>query len=155
MVFKNLRKARFGWRSNLATENTELITMSTVTSQTPSHQIFLFFDALDSFKLERDTLNSISLSWGNLISQNLCLFLLLAFFKALKCLPSATAAICCCCSSVTKSCRLCDPMDCNTPGTSALHYLPEFTQIGVHWVGDAIQPSPLLSLPSLPALNLS
>ena len=35
------------------------------------------------------------------------------------------------------------------------HQLPEFTQIHVHWVGDAIQPShPLLSR-SPPALNLS
>ena len=35
------------------------------------------------------------------------------------------------------------------------HQLPEFTQIHVHWVGDAIQPShPLLS-PSPPAFNLS
>ena len=41
--------------------------------------------------------------------------------------------------------QLCDPMDCNTPGFSILHYLLEFAQIIVHWVGDAIQPShPLL-----------
>ena len=36
---------------------------------------------------------------------------------------------------------LCDP----TPGFPVLRYLPEFAQIHVHWVGDAIQPShPLL-----------
>ena len=29
-------------------------------------------------------------------------------------------------------------MDCSTPGPSVLHYLPEFAQIHVHWVGDAI-----------------
>ena len=35
------------------------------------------------------------------------------------------------------------------------HQLPEFTQIHVHWIGDAIQPShPLLS-PSPPTFNLS
>ena len=32
---------------------------------------------------------------------------------------------------------------------------PEFTQIHVHWVGDAIQPSHPLSSPSPPAFNLS
>ena len=35
------------------------------------------------------------------------------------------------------------------------HQLPEFTQTHVRWVGDAIQPSHHLSLPSPPALNLS
>ena len=46
-------------------------------------------------------------------------------------------------------------MDCSSPGSSVLHYLPEFAQTHVHWVRDAIQPShPLLS-PSHPALNLS
>ena len=49
--------------------------------------------------------------------------------------------------------RLCDPMNCSTPGLPVHHKLPEFTQTHVHWVGDAIQPShPLLS-PS-PAFNL-
>ena len=34
-----------------------------------------------------------------------------------------------------------------------LHYLPEFTQIHVHWVGDAIQPShPLSNLLLLPSI---
>ena len=50
-------------------------------------------------------------------------------------------------SSVAQSCpTLCNPMDCNTPGLPVHHQLPEFTQIHVHWVSDAIQPShPLLS----------
>jgi len=63
-------------------------------------------------------------------------------------------AICCC--SVAKSCPTCyDPMDCSVPGFPDLHYLPEFTQILVHWVSDAIQPfhPPLPSSP--PAFNLS
>ena len=60
----------------------------------------------------------------------------------------------CCCCSVAKSCStLCDPMDCSTPGFPDLHYLPEFAQTHVHWVGDAILSShflsPLLLLPSL------
>ena len=46
-------------------------------------------------------------------------------------------------------------MDCSTPGFPDLHYLPEFEQTHVHWVGDAIQPSHLLLSPSPPALNLS
>ena len=48
---------------------------------------------------------------------------------------------------------LCDPMNCSTPGFPVLHYLPEFAQTHVHWVGDAIQPShpplPLFLLPSI------
>ena len=60
------------------------------------------------------------------------------------------------CSSVAKSClTLCDPMDCSTPGSSALHPL-ELAQTQVHWVSDAIHPSCSLSPPSPPlALNLS
>ena len=46
-------------------------------------------------------------------------------------------------------------LDCSTPGFPVSHYLPEFAQIHVHWVSDAIQPSHPLSSPSPPALNLS
>ena len=35
------------------------------------------------------------------------------------------------------------------------HYLPEFAQTHVHWVGDATQPSHALSSPSPPAFNHS
>ena len=49
-------------------------------------------------------------------------------------------------SSVTQSCpALCDPMNCSTPGLHVHHHLPEFTQMHVHQVGDAIQPSHSLS----------
>ena len=59
-------------------------------------------------------------------------------------------------SSVTQSCLiLCDLMSCSTPGLPVHRQLPEFTQTQVHWVGDAIQPSHLLSSPSLPAPNPS
>ena len=59
-------------------------------------------------------------------------------------------------SSVVKLCpTLCDPTDCSMPGLSVHHLFPEFTQIHVHWVGDAIQPSHPLSSPSPPAFNLS
>ena len=43
---------------------------------------------------------------------------------------------------------LCDPMDCGTPGSSALHYSPGVSQTHVHWVDDAIQPSHPLRLPT-------
>ena len=46
-------------------------------------------------------------------------------------------------------------MDCSMPGFSVLHYLLEFTQIHVYWVGDAIQPSHPLLPSSPPALSLS
>ena len=59
-------------------------------------------------------------------------------------------------SSVTQSClTLCDPMNHSTLGLPVHHQLLEATQTHVHWVGDAIQPSHLLSSPSPPALNLS
>ena len=57
--------------------------------------------------------------------------------------------------SVAQSClTVCNPTDCSTPGFPVLHYLPEFAQIHVHWVGDAIQPSHPL-LPSSFAFDLS
>ena len=59
-------------------------------------------------------------------------------------------------SSVTQSCpTLCNPINCSKPGLPVHHQLPQFTQIHVHRVGDAIQLShPLLS-PSPPAPNPS
>ena len=45
----------------------------------------------------------------------------------------------CFCCSVHKSCwTLWDPKDCSMPGSSVFHCLPEFAQIYVHWVDDAI-----------------
>ena len=58
-------------------------------------------------------------------------------------------------SSVAQSYpTLCNPMDCSTPGLLVHHQLLELTQIHVHRVGDAIQPSHPLSSPSPPAFNL-
>ena len=34
-------------------------------------------------------------------------------------------------------------MDCSTLSLPVPHYLPEFAQVHVHWVGDAIQPLPI------------
>ena len=46
-------------------------------------------------------------------------------------------------------------MDCSTPGLLLHHQLLEPAKTHVHQVGDAIQPSHPLSLPSPPAFNLS
>ena len=40
---------------------------------------------------------------------------------------------------------LCDPMDSSMPGFPVHHQLPELAQTHVRWVGDAIQPSHLIS----------
>ena len=59
-------------------------------------------------------------------------------------------------SSVAQACpTLYDPMNCSMPGLPVHHQLPEFTQTHVYRVGDAIQPSHLLSSPSPPAPNPS
>ena len=50
---------------------------------------------------------------------------------------------------------LCDHMDCSTPDFPVHHQLLEFAQTHVRRVGDAIQPSHLLSSLSPPALHLS
>ena len=57
---------------------------------------------------------------------------------------------------LSQSClTLCDPMDCSTSGLPVHHQLPEFTQIHVHQISDAIQPFHPLSSPPPPAFNLS
>ena len=67
----------------------------------------------------------------------------------------------CCSCSVAKSClTLCNPVDCSTLGFPVLHYLPEFAQTQVQWVGNAIQHLILcwllLLLPSaIPSIRVS
>ena len=57
-------------------------------------------------------------------------------------------------SQVAQLCLiLYNPMNCSTPAFPVLHHFQEFAR--VHWIGDAIQPSHLLSSPPPPALNLS
>ena len=46
-------------------------------------------------------------------------------------------------------------MDCSTPGLPNSHHLPEFAQVHIYWMSDAIQPSHPLLPSSPPALNLS
>ena len=59
-----------------------------------------------------------------------------------------------CCCSLPKPCLTFAP-GYSTPGSSDLHYLPEFAQIHVHWVCDATQPSHPLPSPSPFTFNLS
>ena len=48
---------------------------------------------------------------------------------------------------------LCNPMDCSMPGLPVPHHLPKFTQVHVHYFGDAIQPShPLMPSFLLPSI---
>ena len=77
--------------------------------------------------------------------------------KRCLCTHGRTLCCCCCCSAVksAKSLILCDPLCCSMPGCTVLHYYPEFAQIHVHGVTDALQSSHLLLPPSPPALNLS
>ena len=59
-------------------------------------------------------------------------------------------------SSVAQSClTLCDPMNRSMLGLPVHHQLPEFTQVHVHRISDAIQPSHPWSPPSPPAPNPS
>ena len=51
--------------------------------------------------------------------------------------------------------NICNPMECSMPGFPVHHQLPELAETHVHQVSDAIQPSHLLSSPSLLAFNLS
>ena len=61
-----------------------------------------------------------------------------------------------CCYSVAQLCpTVYNPTNCITPVFPVLHYLPEFAQTHIHWVGDAIQPAHSLSSPFPPVLNLS
>ena len=59
-----------------------------------------------------------------------------------------------CCSSVAKSCTtLCNSIHYGMPDSSVLHYLPEFAQIHVYWIGDINQLilcRPFFCLPSFP-----
>ena len=75
-----------------------------------------------------------------------CLYMSMSKHKN-QALPTQGSCYC----SVTKLCpTLGDPLDCSTPGFPILHYLREFAQIHVHWVGDATQPSPPLLLSASP-----
>ena len=63
--------------------------------------------------------------------------------------------LCYYCSVTQSSPTFCSPMDYSSSCFPVLHYPPEFAEIHVHWVSDAIWPSHPLSSHSPPALNLS
>ena len=67
--------------------------------------------------------------------------------------PLTAVRFCTCCSAAQSWLTLCDPVDCSTPGSPVLHYLLQFAQTPVHWVGD---PSSHLMLccPLLPLLSV-
>ena len=74
--------------------------------------------------------------------------------KKKKCIISLGSLLCCC--SVTQLYpTLCDPTDCRTSGLPVPHHRPKFSQVHVHCIGDAIQPSHPLVPSSPSALNLS
>ena len=78
----------------------------------------------------------------------------LFFFFSLGFLPCHFDSSCCCCSVTNLCLTLCNLMDCSTPGLPVLHHLPDFAQIHVNRVNDAIQPSYPLLLTSPPVLNI-
>ena len=71
-------------------------------------------------------------------------------------LQAAQVGFCChCCYSVAQSCpTLCNPMDSSTPGFPVLHHVPDFAQVHVHLVGDAIQSSHPLSPSIFPSIRV-
>ena len=104
--------------------------------------------------------NTLPASWGSLFAPNWLVITLSSRLTTVLNLPSIIsrfASYVCsfCCCLVTNPClTLCNPRDCSSPGFPVC-YLPEFAQAHVQRADDAIQPSHLLSPPSLPALNLS
>ena len=82
-------------------------------------------------------------------------FTVSALILAPSCLFPSTFCSCCFCSVAKSYLILCDSVDCNTPGFPVPHHILESSQVRVHCISDAIQPSHPLSSPSLPAFNLS
>ena len=109
------------------------------------------YHQLPALKTQPDVLRKLESNWILQISLCSVVSNISIFFSLIK-----SSNIYMIVPSVCKSClTLCDPMDCSTPGLPVHHQLPEFTQTHVHRISDAIQPSPPLSSPSPPALNLS
>ena len=84
------------------------------------------------------------------------MYILLNYFSVhQKLIQYYKSNICYCCSAAKSRPRDCDIRDCSTPGLPVPHHLPQFVQVHVHWISDAIQPSHPL-LPTSPfAFNLS
>ena len=80
---------------------------------------------------------------------------LLSKIASMCCVSAHDRSLCCWCSATLSCCTLCNRMNCSMPGLPVLHYLPEFAQVHVHWVGCAIQPSYPMPPSSPFAFNLS
>ena len=100
--------------------------------------------------------------YGLLIPDN-CLFAIICILKIrrwkliVRRRPMSSLLISYICGfSVAKSCpTVCNPMDSSMPGSLVLHYLPEFAQIHVHWVGYLSNHLILCCPPSSFTFNLS
>ena len=123
----------------------------------------------DSLRLLQTVITTTRVAWGNsflhCVSWGHCFVFVpsgLLYYNFPKnrkihvhevfCLKWCIYMICCWVTKLYLS--LCNPMDCSTPGFSVLHCLPEFAQIHIRWLGDAIHPYYPLLIPSPPALNL-
>ena len=94
-------------------------------------------------------------SWSDLLTQYILLSLIVSLYYSNN-YSQNVIKITINISSIVQSCpTFCDPMDCSMPGLSAHHQLLKLSQIHVHRVSDAIQPTHPLSSPSLPAFNVS
>ena len=62
---------------------------------------------------------------------------------------------CCCCSGGQSCPNVCDPMDCSLQGFPVPHHFPEFAQVHVRCISDAVQLSHPLMPSSPSALDLS
>ena len=92
------------------------------------------------------TMASLQLAWQGENSTDLNYMCLLLWL-------SNSVILCC---LVTELCpALGDPRDCSTPGSSVLHYLPEFAHTHVHWVCDANHPILCLYINMLKYISLS
>ena len=82
--------------------------------------------------------------WRDLGSRNL--YLHATVLSSHICSPHVCSVLLLCGCLFLSRARLCNPMNCCTPGLPGVfHHPPEFSQTHVHWVGDAIQPSHPLS----------
>ena len=84
--------------------------------------------------------HALSLCFQNLNFPVICILSLSSFSFSIDhlCFDSGIFTYFCSCSA-TRPCRtLCGSMNCNTLGSSILQHPPEFAQIHILWVGDAI-----------------
>ena len=91
---------------------------------------------------------------NKLLSRYMILCFLVTKFLSLELIFPLEKIYFCCCSVVKSCATLCNPMDCSTPGLPVLHYLPEFAQTHVHWVGEAILCCPLLLTSIFPSIRV-